>query len=349
MLPTGIHFDSYAAEARILKTRRSQVWTGLLVLAVLALPLVGSTYLVGVLTDMFITLIAVYGLYVTVGMAGQINVAQSAFVGVGAFTAAKLSGYGLSFLVVVPLAALVTAVVAIGFGVAACRVKGFYLALTTLAAQVMFPIVVLALPEAWLGGLVGMSVAPAALGSFTFGTPVRLYYLVAAIMVIATVAAFNLPRSRLGRAMMAVRDNDVAAEVMGIPVVRIKLTAFFAGSLFAGVAGACTGYFLQFVTVSSFTLFTSIWYLGMLIVGGTHSAAGAILGVVFITLLQEGLHALANAALQSGAAGGGLLFSLTSIALGASILVALVFEPRGLAHRWSVIRTGFQLWPFPRN
>ena len=148
--------------------------------------------------------------------------------------------------------------------------------------------------------------------------------------------------------MMAVRDNDLAAEVMGIPVVRTKLTAFFAGCLFAGAAGACMAYFLQFVTVSSFTLFTSIWYLGMLIVGGAHSPLGAILGVVFITALQESLHAGANALLQAGAGSGGLLFGLTSVVLGASILLALIFEPRGLAHRWSVLRTGFQLWPFPR-
>jgi branched-chain amino acid transport system permease protein len=349
MLPTGIHFGSYAGEARVLKTRRSQAWTAALAVGLLLVPAAGSTYLVGVVTDMFITLIAVYGLYVTVGMAGQINIAQSAFVGVGAFAAAKLSGYGLSFLVVIPMAAVITAIVSIGFALAAARVKGFYLALTTLAAQVMFPIVILALPETWLGGLVGMPVEAAAIGSFTFGTPQRLYYLVLAVAAVATIAAFNLPRSRLGRAMMAVRDNDIAAEVMGIPVVRIKLTAFFAGSLFAGLAGACTGYFLQFVTVSSFTLFTSIWYLGMLIVGGAHSASGAILGVVLITLLQEGLHGVANAMLQAGAGSGGLLFALTSIALGACIILALVFEPRGLAHRWSVLRTGFQLWPFPRN
>lgn len=148
---------------------------------------------------------------------------------------------------------------------------------------------------------------------------------------------------------MAVRDNDVAAEVMGIPVFQIKVLAFFVGSLFAGVAGACTGYFLQFVTVSSFTLFASVWYLGMLIVGGVHSPIGAILGVVFVTLLQEALHDITNVFIQSGHTAGGALFALTSIVLGAGILLALIFEPRGLQHRWAVLRTAFQLWPFPRN
>lgn len=349
MLPTGIHVESYGTEARILRTRRSRVWALALLAVLFVLPWLASPYLLGIATDMLITLVAVYGLYVTVGMAGQINVAQSAFVGIGAFATAKLSGIGVSFLLAIPLAALITASVSVLFAFTAARLKGFYLALTTLAAQVMFPIVILALPEEWMGGLVGMSVEPPGIGGVSLGTPVGLYGLVLTVALVTTFAAFNLQRSRVGRAMMAVRDNDIVAEVMGIPVVRIKLTAFFAGSLFAGAAGACTAYFLQFVTVSSFTLFASIWYLGMLIVGGVQSPLGAILGVVFITLVQEGLHAVANAAMQSGSGGAGTLFALTSIALGAFILVALIFEPRGLAHRWAVLRTAFQLWPFPRN
>ncbi|MBX9587735.1 MAG: branched-chain amino acid ABC transporter permease [Hyphomonadaceae bacterium] len=304
--------------------------------------------MLGVFTHLFITLMAVYGLYVTVGMAGQINVAQSAFVGVGAFATAKLSGYEIHFMLVIPLAALITGFVSIFFALPAARVKGFYLALTTLAAQVVFPIIILALPTEWLGGLVGMSVEPIRMGGLTLGAPIHFYYFTLVVVALLTVAAFNLKRSRFGRAMIAVRDNDVVAEVMGVPVFRTKVLAFFVGSLFAGVAGACTAYFLQFVTVASFTLFASVWYLGMLIVGGVHSPLGAILGVAFITFLQEGLHAFANTLMQSGASGG-VLFALTSVALGGCILIALIFEPRGLAHRWSVARTTFQLWPFPRN
>ncbi len=348
MLPTGVHFLSYAQEAAVLRTRRSRVWLAILVCFLAGYPALAGQYMLGVCTDMFITLMAVYGLYVTVGMAGQINVAQSAFVGVGAFAAAKLSGYGLPFYAVMPLAALITGLASILFALPAARVKGFYLALTTLAAQVVFPILILALPTDWFGGLVGMSVEPVRLGTMTLGAPIQFYYFTLLFAAILTVAAFNLRRSRFGRAMIAVRDNDVVAEVMGIPVFWTKVSAFFVGSLFAGVAGACTAYFLQFVTVSSFTLFASVWYLGMLIVGGTHSPLGAILGVVFITALQEGLHQLASSLMQSGASGG-LLFALTSIVLGGCILLALIFEPRGLTHRWAVLRTNFQLWPFPRN
>ena len=135
MLPTGVHFESYAGEARILKTVRSRVWLLILVLVLVALPAAAGAYLLGQMTYMFITLMAVYGLYVTVGMAGQINIAQSAFVGVGAFVTARLSGYDLPVYVVVPVAALVTGLVSIVFALPAARVKGIYLALTTLCAQ----------------------------------------------------------------------------------------------------------------------------------------------------------------------------------------------------------------------
>ncbi|QCK85371.1 branched-chain amino acid ABC transporter permease [Phreatobacter aquaticus] len=349
MLPTGIHFESYAAETRVLKTLRSRIWASALALGLLCAPLFAGAYLLGVASEMFITLMAVYGLYVTVGMAGQINIAQSAFVGIGAFAAAKLSSYGQPVFVVIPLAALAAGCVSILFALPAVRVKGLYLALTTLAAQAMFPIVIYALPASWLGGLAGMPVEPLTLFGADLGTPTGFYYFTLALVALLTISAFRLQHSRFGRAMMAVRDNDIAAEVMGIPVMRVKLMAFFVGSLFAGVAGACLAYFLQFVTAASFTLFASVWYLGMLIVGGLHSRLGPILGVVFITVLQEGLHKVANTLMQAGSGSGGMLFALTSIILGGCILLALIFEPRGLAHRWAVLRNAFQIWPFPRN
>lgn len=349
MLPTGIFFESFAAEARILKTRRSKLWLAGLAVLLLAIPYLSGAHLLGQMSHMFITVIAVFGLFVTVGMAGQINIAQSAFVGIGAFAAAKLSGYGLPFWLIVPASALITGAVSILFALPAARVKGFYLALTTLAAQVMFPIVILALPMGWLGGLVGLSVEPPLLFGLSLSTPTGFYYMTLFFAALATVTAFNLPRTRFGRSLMAVRDNDIVAGVMGIPVFRTKVLAFFAGSLFAGVAGAMTAYLLQFVTVSSFTLFASVWYLGMLIVGGLHSPIGVILGVTFITVLQEGLHSIANALMQSGVTGGGTIFALSSVILGVCILIALIFEPLGLAHRWQVLRTAFQLWPFPRN
>ena len=128
----------------------------------------------------------------------------------------------------------------------------------------------------------------------------------------------------------------------------MRFAASIALLVFAGVAGACTAWVLQFVTVEGFTLFASVWYLGMLIVGGAASPIGAILGVTFITALEEGLHELGTAVMRSAAhQAGGTIFAATNVALGACILLALIFEPRGLAHRWNVLKSGFQLWPFP--
>ena len=349
MKPTGLWFSSYAAESRVLETRRSRLFLLALVAALIAAPLFTGPWLTGEMTHLFITLIAVYGLCVTVGMAGQINIAQSAFVGVGAFTTAKLSMMGWPVWATIPAAALVTGTVSVLFALPAMRLRGFYLALTTLAAQVMFPIVIMALPMAWLGGLVGLPVMAPRVAGMNLGTPTGLYYLALALTMLATWAVFNLPRSRFGRAMKAVHDNDTAADVMGIPVARIKIQAFFVGAMFAGVAGALMAYVLQFVTAQNFTLFASVWYLGMLIVGGLHSPLGAILGVVFITAMQEGLHAIGNLALQSGSAAGGTIFALNSVVLALCILAALIIEPRGLAHMWHTMMTAFRLWPFPRS
>ena len=349
MLPTGISFETYGSEAQLLKTVRARVWVGLLVAALIVVPHIAGDYFLGVGAQAFITLIAVLGLHVTVGMAGQINIAQSAFVGIGAFATAKLATYGLPFWIVVPLAALITGLVGVVFALPAARLKGFYLALTTLAVQVLFPIVILGLPTDWLGGLVGMAVEPLTIGSYAIASPRQFYYFTLLVMLIMICAAFNLHRSDFGRAMKAVRDNDVAAEVMGIDALRIKISAFFVGSLFAGVAGACTAWFLQFVTAESFTLFASIWYLGMLIVGGAQSPIGAILGVAFITLLQEGLHEIGTEIMRNSREAGGTIFAATNVALGASILLALIFEPRGLAHRWNVLKEMIQFWPFPNR
>ena len=194
-----------------------------------------------------------------------------------------------------------------------------------------------------------MAVEPLVVGGYAISSPRAFYYFTFVLVLIATAAAFNLHRSGFGRMLKAVRDNDVAAQVMGIDVLRAKISAFFVGSLFAGVAGACTAWFLQFVTIESFTLFASVWYLGMLIVGGAQSPIGAILGVLFITLFQEGLHEIGTQILRNAHEAGGAIFAATNVALGASILLVLIFEPRGLAHRWSVLTNTFQLWPFPHR
>jgi branched-chain amino acid transport system permease protein len=350
LLPTGIRFGSYATEARYIHTWPQALWFAAFLVALLLLPYAVSLYVTGVLTTMFITLMAVYGLQVTVGMAGQINVAQSAFMGVGAFTAAKLSTLDVPFWAAIPAAGLAAALISIVFALPAIRVKGFYLALTTLAAQVMFPIVVLALPSDWLGGTSGIAVEPINIAGRNIGSPIEMYYFTLVGVLICSIGVFNLQRSRFGRALRAVHDNELSAEVTGVAVSYYKVAAFFAGSLFAGIAGGFFAYYIRYVTTENFNLLLSIWYLGMLIVGGLGSPLGAILGTVFITSVQEIFHTLGGTLLAAFPnLGGGLVFATSNVLLGVCILLALLFEPRGLAHRWSVLKSAYRIWPFPHS
>ena len=263
-------------------------------------------------------------------MAGQINVAQSAFMGVGAYAAARLSE-NVPFWLAISAGGLAAALVSIVFALPAIRVKGFYLALTTLAAQVMFPIIVLALPSDWLGGTSGMAVEPIEISGRMLSTPLDMYYFTLAGVLICSVGAFNLQRSRFGRALCAVRDNELAAEVTGVNVSYYKVMAFFAGSLFAGVAGGFFACYIRYVTTENLNLLLSIWYLGMLIVGGLSSPLGAILGTAFITAIQEAFHALGGALLTAFPnLGGGLVFATSNVILGICILLALIFNRAAL-------------------
>src|ERR1700693_5048287 len=177
LLPTGIRFSNYAVEARYIHTRLQALWFATFLVALLVLPQLVSLYVTGVLTSMFIILMAVYGLQVTVGTAGQINVAQSAFMGIGAYAAAKFSTFEIPFWIAIPIAGLASATIVLLFALPAIRVKGVYLALTTLAAQVIFPIIVIALPSDWLGGTGGIAVAPISIGGYTLTSPADFYYL----------------------------------------------------------------------------------------------------------------------------------------------------------------------------
>lgn len=350
MLPSGVFFERHRDEAALLRTGPQRVALVLLVSLLLAAPLIIDRAGLGHLTLIGISLIAVLGLQITTGMAGQLNLGQSAFVGVGAFVAARLSNEGIPFWLGLPAAGLAAGLVSILFGLPSLRVKGFYLALTTFAAQVMFPVLMIRLPESWFGGSNGLSVDTPRLFGMSLRSPSAMYWLVLAVLLILTLCAFNLTRSRVGRAFRALRDNDIAAAVLGIDPRRYKLLAFFAGALYAGIAGALYAYYVRYVTTEQFTLWQSIWYVGMLLVGGLYSPLGAILGTLFISALQELLHAAAGAAMTSNLGlTGGFIFAATNVMLGAIIIAALIYEPHGLAHRWNMIKAAYRIWPYPRG
>jgi branched-chain amino acid transport system permease protein len=351
MLPSGIHFRDHAEELRFLRTWPQRGAMLVLVLALAAFPFFASAYLIGVAITVAITMIAVAGLQITVGMAGLLNLGQSAFVGVGAFTAAALyANYGVPMIPAIVLAGLASGVISIVFSLPAIRIKGLYLALTTIAAQVVFPVVVLRLPASWFGGSAGIGIDQVQLFGVAVETPARFYAVAVVVTFLMLAIAFNLQRSHVGLAFRAIRDNDIASSVLGVQLGRYKITAFFAGAVFAGVAGGLYAFYIRYVTTDQFTIWLSIWYVGMLIVGGLSGPLGAILGTLAVTLLQEAIHWGGNRMLGAmPQVSGGVIFSVTNIVLGAAIIVMLIREPHGLNHRWNVLKSAYRIWPYPRG
>jgi branched-chain amino acid transport system permease protein len=351
MLPSGIHFKDHAEELRFLRTGPQRAAMVVLLAALALFPFVASTYVIGLAITVAITIIAVAGLQITVGMAGLLNLGQSAFVGVGAFTAAALyANYNVPMLPAIALAGLAAGVVSIVFSLPAIRIRGLYLALTTIAAQVVFPVIVLRLPQGWFGGSAGIGIDRVQLFGVVVETPAAFYAVAVSVMFAMLVVAFNLQRSHVGLAFRAIRDNDIASSVLGVQLGRYKIMAFFAGAVFAGVAGGLYAFYIRYVTTDQFTIWLSIWYLGMLIVGGLSGPLGAILGTLAVTLLQEAIHWGGNRMMVAmPQLSGGVIFSVTNIVLGAAIIYMLIHEPRGLNHRWNVLKSAYRIWPYPRG
>ncbi len=345
----GSFSETYADDMALLRTRWQWLALGVLLVALVAFPLVVSPAWIRFATISGITIISVLGLQILVGLAGQVSVGQSAFMGIGAYFAA-VAAVKLQLPFPLPLlaGAFGAAIIGILFGLPAARIKGFYLALTTLAAQFVFQFSVVRLPDNWFGGSAGISVAR----PFIFGTQVSsttgFYYLTLPIVVMTVFATLFILRSRVGRALISVRDNDLAAEVTGINVAYYKVAAFGIASFLAGLAGGLLAYENQLAHFEQFTLFESIWYLGMLIVGGMGTVLGAVLGAVSLRLVQE-LLTLAGpwvAQLIPGARYD-IAFPMVNVVLGIMIIVFLIYQPRGLAHLYRRSERYVRHWPFP--
>ena len=345
--PSGVYSDQYKKDMRIIKTKTQMVMSIVALIVLFVLPKLpyASGYILRLIIGAAIALIICLGLNILTGYCGQLNIGQSAFVMVGAFTSALLnSKFGLPFWATFILAGLAAATVGVFFGIPSVRLKGLYLALTTLGAQIILSWVALfGFPIT----AAGFSVEPVKIGSIVFNTPEKFYYIAIPFAVVMTFFAKNMMRSKPGRAFIAVRDNDKAAEGMGIDIFRYKLLAFAICTFYAGVAGSLLVHYMMWAQLESFTLQDSIWYLVMIIVGGFGSIEGTIFGVIFITVLKEiifviGPIAEANLPFLPMGAGSGLLL----IIIGGMAIVFLSVEPRGLAHRWNLFKAYYRLWPF---
>jgi len=338
-LPCGIRNYTYAEDMAILRTRTHwALLIGFLVLLFTA-PLYLGGYWLGVVNLIGITLIAATGLNILTGYCGQLSIGHAGFIAVGAYTAAIITGrLELPFLVGLISAGLVAGIIGVIFGLPSVRVKGFYLAISTIAAQFIIIWVI----NHW-SSLTGGSIA-----GFEFRSEASQFYLITAIAAFCIFFAKNLARTRVGRAFIAVRDNDLAAEVMGINLLYYKLLAFFIGCFLAGIAGALLAHWIGFLNAEQFSLTESILYVGMIIIGGLGTTLGPILGVVFIRLLQQVLTVEFVPFLESTFTmfPAGFATGVTPMLFGLVIVLFLVLEPRGLAHRWMLFKSAYRLWPF---
>jgi branched-chain amino acid transport system permease protein len=343
-LRTGTFHENYAQEMAIISSRRQWGTVAALLVFLFACPLFLSDRMLTILTTMGIAVVSVHGLNILTGYCGQISIGHSGFMAVGGYTSAILCAkLGWPFWAALPCGALAAGIAGLLFGLPSLKIKGFYLIMATIAAQFIIIWIIIQL-RGITGGTDGLLVPKPVIGGIALSSKTNYYYLVMVFVVLATITAHNIVRTRAGRAFIAIRDNDLAAEVMGVSLWSYKLQAFFIGCVYAGVAGSLLIHYVRFASIEQFPFWDSVWYLGMLIVGGMGSTAGAILGVVALKVLDE-LVTVAGPILAAAVAPQAAA-SLALISHGMIIIIFLIFEPRGLHHRWEMIKTYFRLWPF---
>jgi branched-chain amino acid transport system permease protein len=328
--------------------RTKTQWAMLLALFVVLFtaPLYWGNYWLSVANLIGITIIAATGLNILTGYCGQLSIGHAGFIAVGAYTSAVLTNrFELPFLVGLICAGLAAGLIGMIFGIPSLRVKGFYLAISTIAAQFII-IWVISHWTSVTGGYTGISVPPASIGGITFVSQASLFYLITLITVLVVFLAKNLARTRAGRAFVAIRDNDLAAQVMGINLFRYKLIAFFIGCFLAGIAGSLLAHWIGFMSVEHFSITDSILYIGMIIIGGLGTTTGPIFGVIFIRLLQQGITFIAPVLESTFALPAGFTTGIGPMVFGLAIILFLILEPRGLAHRWQLFKASYRLWPF---
>ncbi|MCX5998755.1 MAG: branched-chain amino acid ABC transporter permease [Chloroflexi bacterium] len=347
MLPSGLLNTKYESDLAIVRTKTQWLLLALGLAFVFSLSALASDYWLIWLTELAIAIVVVLGLHILTGLCGQFSIGQAAFMGVGAYTTAVLTTrYGLNGWLCLPLAALSAGVVGLLFGLPCFKLKGFYLAISTLAASFII-IWVIDHSEGWTGGASGLAIERLRVAGIDFSSR-RIFYCVAiVVMPVATFFAKNIQRTRAGRAFVAIRDNELAAQVSGVNLFRYKMLAFFIGCSYAGVAGWLWAYATLRVNPEQFGLYDSIWFVGMLIIGGIGSTMGVFFGAISFRLLERLIDYAAPPLAEAFPAIAtqlhvGLSLGVFSIVL----LLFLILEPRGLNYRWEKIKSYYRLYPY---
>jgi branched-chain amino acid transport system permease protein len=357
-------YRSYAQELSLFNTRPKQIWVGVMLLVALLIPFSVSDPTLQTLAMAFAFGIGALGLNVVTGLAGQVSLGHAFFLGVGAYTASAISGdpegrtIGLgitSMLVWLPAAGIAAALAGVIVAPLATRLRGLYLAIVTLGLVFIGEHVFREWSDLTGGAGVGREAATPELFGYHFNEDTsmlteeqNLYLLLLVLLLVFALAARNIARSKIGRSFMAVRDRDMAAEMMAINLPRTKTLAFAISSFYAGCSGALIFMITGFFDPASFNLLLSVQFIAMVLIGGAGTVSGALMGALFISMLPTLTRELPNYLpfISSQVTDTPNIFQLQSILYGLLIVGFLLFEPRGLFGIWIRIRNYWKGWPF---
>jgi branched-chain amino acid transport system permease protein len=320
----------------------------MLFVAFVIVPLFASEYLMmNIIVPFYCFALSAFGLNVLAGFAGQVSIGHAAFMAVGAYSSFIMYGrYGVPLIPSIIGGGVVASIVGTFFGLPSLKIKGFYLAISTLASQFIIEWVIVHVH--WIsGGVFGTIEAPKMfIFGFALDTPVKKYYLVLCMMVLFMTIGKNLVRGQLGRNWMAIRDVDYAAEIIGVNLYKDKLIAFAVSTFYAGIAGALIAFcYIGVANIEEFNVMTSFALLGMIIIGGLGTVLGAFLGAGFFVMLPIAINHGLGMFMEMVPAD--ILSNIEAIVFGGLIIFFLIVEPYGMARLWHTIKEKLRLWPFP--
>ncbi|REJ75184.1 MAG: branched-chain amino acid ABC transporter permease [Acidobacteria bacterium] len=343
---SGVFFSDYQGDMQLRRLPLEKLRLGLFLAALCVFPFFADTYWLTLANQIAIATIGALGLNVLVGYTGQISLGQGAFMAIGAYSSGIFAArFDIPFFLSIPIACLITAAIGVFFGLPSLRLKGLYLAIATLAAQQIVEWVI----THWTGltgGTEALVVPSPRLFGVRLNRDFNFYWISVGLALLVALFVANLFRSRVGRAMVAVRDQDIAASALGVDVFRTKLVAFATSSFLVGLSGALIAHYRGIVTWERFTLETSITYLAMIIIGGLGTVSGSFFGAAFLTLLPA-LITTVGRDLQTSAPGiAAVLPFVQQGVFGLVVILFLVLEPEGLAKLWRNVKDYFRTWPF---
>jgi branched-chain amino acid transport system permease protein len=346
MAVTRFCVRTYEQDLRIFPSLAARISLIIFGLVLLGLPFFVGKYVVFVACVCGVSVISALGLNILTGYTGLISLGHAAFMGIGAYTAAILSSKaGFPFVAALPLAGVMAAATGAAVGIPTLRLKGLYLVVTTLAFQFIVEHVIYHWESLTLSDR-GITLPSPTLLGYKLDTYESFYYVILVFAVATALFTKNLAMSRTGRAFVAVRDRDIAAEIIGVHLAKYKVLSFVISSFIAGLAGALYAYLMGLIGPDHFTFNQSILYIAMIIVGGLGTVFGSVIGAVFMVLLPEVISAVTGPIASAYPTFSPRVGAISVIVYGLVIIGFLLFEPDGLFGIWIKIKRYWKPWPF---